>query len=477
MNYTLPKSLDGFHIFMVGIKGTGMAALAELLKGQNAIITGSDVPEIYFTDEILQNAGIPYYTEFKGEHITTDVDLVIHSSAYLIEDNPELIRAKELGIQSIIYTEALGLFSKNSFSVGIAGIHGKTTTTAITGTIVKELGLKASVLVGSGVPSFDNSPIYVNGNNFFIAETCEYQRHFLSFSPNIILVTSIEMDHPDYFKNMDDIFNAFLEYIALLPEWGEVIYCADDPGTIDLIIKAKNKYKNIVYTPYGETAIGDYRVTNVKNKPGESIFNLAGFTTDFILKVPGKHTLLDAAGSIAIISALLQENKENPSCKGPEIAKGLLAFKGTKRRSEIVGEVNGILFIDDYGHHPTAIDTTLKGYRDFYPGRRIVVDFMSHTYTRTAELLEEFSTSFSGADIVILNKIYSSAREGYSGNVTGETLYNKTLKYHNNVYYCPEYSDAVSKAKEILKSGDIFVTMGAGNNWQVGDILFKELSV
>jgi len=272
--------------------------------------------------------------------------------------------------------------------VGIAGIHGKTTTTAITGTIVKELGLKASVLVGSGVPSFDNSPIYVNGNNFFIAETCEYQRHFLSF-----------------------------------------------------------------------------------------IFNLAGFTTDFILKVPGKHTLLDAAGSIAIISALLQENKENPSCKGPEIAKGLLAFKGTKRRSEIVGEVNGILFIDDYGHHPTAIDTTLKGYRDFYPGRRIVVDFMSHTYTRTAELLEEFSTSFSGADIVILNKIYSSAREGYSGNVTGETLYNKTLKYHNNVYYCPEYSDAVSKAKEILKSGDIFVTMGAGNNWQVGDILFKELSV
>ncbi|OQY40468.1 MAG: hypothetical protein B6229_01560 [Spirochaetaceae bacterium 4572_7] len=317
-----------------------------------------------------------------------DVDLVIHSSAYLIEDNPELIRAKELGIQSIIYTEALGLFSKNSFSVGIAGIHGKTTTTAITGTIVKELGLKASVLVGSGVPSFDNSPIYVNGNNFFIAETCEYQRHFLSF-----------------------------------------------------------------------------------------IFNLAGFTTDFILKVPGKHTLLDAAGSIAIISALLQENKENPSCKGPEIAKGLLAFKGTKRRSEIVGEVNGILFIDDYGHHPTAIDTTLKGYRDFYPGRRIVVDFMSHTYTRTAELLEEFSTSFSGADIVILNKIYSSAREGYSGNVTGETLYNKTLKYHNNVYYCPEYSDAVSKAKEILKSGDIFVTMGAGNNWQVGDILFKELSV
>ncbi len=459
---------------MVGIKGTGMAALAELLKKQGAVIEGSDVKQRFFTDEILNKVGIiPKF--FNSENINSDIKMVIHSSAYSSETNPELIKAKDLGIPTLIYTEALGYISKLSFSVGIAGIHGKTTTTALTGTIIKELKLPASTLVGSGVPSFDNSAINVDGNRYFIAETCEYQRHFLTFNPSIILITSLEMDHPDYFKDYNDIVDAFLSYIDRLPLGGEVIYCADDPGNLDLITKAKNIRKDLNYTGYGLKAVGDYKISSVDSGEGINSFKLEGFTEKFELQVPGFHTVLDAAGGIAVAGALLKKEGINPQSKSAEIKSGLFKFRGTKRRTEIIGIKNDILFIDDYGHHPTAVETTLKGYRDFYPNRRIIVDFMSHTYTRTAKLLDEFASSFGSADVVILNKIYSSAREGYSGNVTGETLYNKTKENHKNVYFCPEYSDAIKKAKEILKPGDLFVTMGAGNNWQVGETLFKEL--
>ncbi|QEN05937.1 UDP-N-acetylmuramate--L-alanine ligase [Thiospirochaeta perfilievii] len=475
MKYKLPESLVGYKIFMVGIKGTGMAALAELLTKQGAIVTGSDVPQHFFTDDLLKKANIPYFTEFKADHIDSTIQMVIHSSAYSKDDNPVLIRAKELSLPTLIYTEALGFLSELSFSVGISGIHGKTTTTAITGTIIKELGLEASTLVGSGVPSFGGSAINVNGNNYFIAETCEYYRHFLSFSPNIVLVTSIEMDHPDYFKDYNDIIDAFTSYILKLPEGGEVIYCADDNGVMDLITSCKELRGDIKYTGYGSRAEGDFKLVKHSSSSGLNSFYLKGFNEEFRLKVPGYHTVLDSIGGICIASSLLKEEGIDPLDRVSDIQKGLLKFSGTKRRSEIIGERDGILFIDDYGHHPTAINTTLKGYRDFYPGRRIIVDFMSHTYTRTSELLDEFASSFSSADIVILNKIYSSARELYNGKIDGETLFNETKKYHDSVYYCPEYEDAIIKVKSILKPGDIFVTMGAGNNWQVGERVFKEV--
>lgn len=471
----LPKSLVGFKIFMVGIKGTGMAALAELLNKQGAIITGSDIPQRFFTDELLEKAGIPFVTEFKADNITDDIQMVIHSSAYIVEENPELSKANELNLPILIYTDALGYLSSLSFSVGIAGIHGKTTTTALTGTIIKELELPASTLVGSGVPSFDGSAIHVNGNKYFIAETCEYFRHFLSFHPNIVLVTSLEMDHPDYFKDYEDIVDAFLSYIKRIKPGGELIFCADDIGAVDLYERAKELRDDILFTGYGVKATGDYKIIETVSRKGFNSFKLKGFTEEFKLQVPGFHTVLDAVGGVCVAVSLLRNENRNIIENIEKIINGLFKFKGTKRRSEIVGEVNGVLFIDDYGHHPTAIETTLKGYRDFYPGRRIIVDFMSHTYTRTGKLLKEFATSFSSADVVILNKIYSSAREKYSGNVTGEILFQETSKNHDSVFYCPEYSDAVKKAKEILKPGDIFVTMGAGNNWQVGETLLKEL--
>lgn len=471
----LPKSLSGYKIFMVGIKGTGMAAMAELLKKQGAIITGSDVSQRFFTDTLLEKAGIEFFNGFDSKNIKSDIKLIIHSSAYNEDNNPELAIAKKLNIPALIYTEALGYVSSLSTSIGISGIHGKTTTTAITGTIVKELGLPVSVLVGSGVPTFSDSAIYVKDNKYFIAETCEYHRHFLDFHPEVVLVTSLEMDHPDYFKDYEDIVDAFISYIKLIPKGGELIYCADDKGVLDLYERVSMLRDDIKFTPYGERALGDYKITTINSGEGTNNFTLAGFETVFKLQVPGHHTVLDAAGGVAVAVSLLNREGIHPLSQLPKIESGLFKFRGTKRRSEIVANINDILFIDDYGHHPTAIETTLKGLKEFYPNRRLIVDFMSHTYTRTEELLEEFASSFSSADIVLLNKIYSSAREGYNGRITGETLYQETKKRHREVYYCPEYKDAVNKALDILKPGDLFVTMGAGNNWQVGETLIKEL--
>lgn len=471
----LPKSLSGYKIFMVGIKGTGMAALAELLKKQGAIITGSDIPQRFFTDTLLERAGINYYSEFSGSNITNDIKLIIHSSAYCSESNPELAIGKELNIPTLIYTDALGYVSSLSDSIGISGIHGKTTTTALAGTIIKELELPASVLVGSGVPSFNDSAIYVNDNKYFVAETCEYHRHFLAFHPTTVLVTSLEMDHPDYFKDYEDIVDAFTSYISRIPSGGELIYCADDKGVMDLYDRVSMLRDDIIYTPYGVEATGDYKITTINSGDGINNFTLQGFDEVLKLRVPGHHTVLDAAGAVAVSISILKKEGINPIGKIDKIKSGLFNFIGTKRRSEIVGSVNDILFIDDYGHHPTAIETTLKGLKEFYPSRRLVVDFMSHTYSRTAELLDEFASAFTYADVVVLNKIYSSAREEYDGFVTGETLYLETKKRHNEVYYCPEYDDAVEHLKRVLRPGDLFVTMGAGNNWQVGEILLREL--
>jgi len=282
------------------------------------------------------------------------------------------------------------------------------------------------------------------------------------------------MDHPDYFKSLEDIYLAFLEYIQRVPVNGYVVYCHDDKGCLELIKRARDRRTDINYIPYGTSAPGDYKISALNKGSGVNSFVINRYKGDFQIKIPGHHTILDACGSIAVASILLELEGLNPDILLEKIKQGVLNFSGTKRRSEYLGEFGGIIFMDDYAHHPTAIETTLKGLRDFYPDRRLIVDFMSHTYTRTGELLQEFASSFSSSHIVILNKIYSSAREKYTGGITGETLFWETQKHHNNVIYAPEYSDAVIELKKILRPGDLFITMGAGNNWQVGQELIKE---
>ncbi len=471
----MPDDLRGYRIHMVGIKGTGMAALAELLCARGAVLTGSDRPESFYTDAILKRLGIDYAVDFSESNLDAGVQLVIHSAAYRRDANPELTAADRRGIPVLLYTEALGELSAKSYSCGIAGVHGKTTTTGMAGTILKGLDFDASALAGSIISGFGDRSTMINGNKYFVAETCEYHRHFMSFHPKKILLTSVESDHQDCFPTYESILAAFMQYIDLLPQFGELVYCADDPGAVEAAKLVFQSRPDMIFTAYGEKATGEFgmRILGIKNE--RLLFSLKGFAGEFRLRVPGHHNARNAAGAVALaVSLLRQERGEVTASDLAAIRAALESFAGSKRRAEIVGETDGVLVMDDYGHHPTAIRTTIAGLREFYPGRRIVVDFMSHTYSRTAALLNEFAASLRGADEIILHKIYASAREENDGSVSGETLYNATKNKHRNVHYFDEVMDAREYVRKSLKSGDLFVTMGAGDNWQLGKTFLED---
>ena len=495
---SLPEDFRGLHIHFVGIKGTGMAALVEILFHKGAVITGSDVSERFYTDEVLEKLGL-HALPFCAENITDDVQYVIYSSAYKLDKNPDLIEAVRRGLPCLLYTQALGAYSERAYSCGVCGVHGKTSTTGLVGTILKEIDLPSQVLAGSVINSFGGTCTYTSpmvasaggpstplrDQSIFVAETCEYQRHFMSFCPQKIILTSVEPDHEDYYPTYEDIRQAFIDYICKLPEGGEVIYCADDKGACDTIGLVRGLRPDIVALPYGEKEDGDFSVTFGKVENERNSFTLGLFASkgDFALAMPGRHEVLDAAAAVALVCQLLREFGKNPLDYYENIRRGLLNFSGGKRRSEIVGRFknkNGadVIVLDDYGHHPTAVKTTLEGYREFYKGRKIIVDFMSHTYSRTQALLPEFARCFTAADEVILHKIYSSARENPADfDITGRTLYEAVLATgQKNVSYYEEILDAADFAKAELEKplgpeypdGYLFITMGAGDNWKLG---------
>ncbi len=466
----LPSDINGKHIYFIGIKGTGMTALAEIFLSKGAIVSGSDTVEKFYTDKILDSLKIPYSEDFSEINIPSKIDLVIHSAAYSIENNVEMDFISTTDIPVLEYTEALGQLSKTMISCGIAGVHGKTTTTSIAGTLLKHLNLPVTTLVGSGVNSFGGRSSYVGGNKYFVAETCEYKRHFLHFHPEIIVLTNIETDHLDYFKDYNDIEDSFISYMKLLPSGGRLIYCCDDKGSRVAAAKLNKIRPDIRQIAYGETALSPYRITISKKRDGLNAFRLEGFDCEFKLKIPGKHLVLDAAAAIALTVSILDKEGRVPEIE--DIADGLISFTGSKRRSEIKGEHKGVLFMDDYGHHPTEIAATLKGLRDFYPGKRIIADFMSHTYSRTEALFSGFASCFSDADIVVLHKIYSSAREK-EGSINGRTLFDETKKNHNKVHYFHEIEDSFIFYTKLLQEDDLFITIGAGNNWEIGEQLIK----
>jgi UDP-N-acetylmuramate--alanine ligase len=237
--------------------------------------------------------------------------------------------------------------------------------------------------------------------------------------------------------------------------------------------------RGISLVPYGFSAPGDFRILSYTPGQGRAALRISGFPGELRLRIPGRHEALNAAAALALTSSLVRQEFGDGVSDGwtgemrEKAGKELEDFRGSKRRSEILGEEGGILFMDDYGHHPTAIAATLEGLRSFYPERRLVVSFMSHTYTRTASLLEEFAASFEKADIVILHKIYGSAREGYKGGVTGRTLFEKAKALKDNTFYADEPLEAEETLKNLLRAGDLFVTMGAGDNWKLGRSLYE----
>ncbi|PKL23032.1 MAG: UDP-N-acetylmuramate--L-alanine ligase [Spirochaetae bacterium HGW-Spirochaetae-3] len=476
MPASVPADLAGSRIHLVGVKGTGVCALAELLVGSGAIVSGSDVDDVFYTDEVLAAIGVPV-SPFSASNVTSGVDLVIHSAAYRTDTNPDLVRAIELGVPVMNYPEALGGLSSARDSSGVCGVHGKTTTTALAGVAARALRLPASILVGSAVGAFGGRSTLTLGDELLIAETCEYRRHFLSFKPRRVVLTSVEPDHQDYYPDYEAIASAFVEYLSSLPVGGAVVYCADDPGARDVWGRAIVARPDLRGVPYGFSADGDFRVEYYRVEGERGVFRMGGLDQVWRVRVPGRHLALDAAAAIALC-ATITADREGGRSLGPDelaaTADAIEAFSGSRRRSEVLGEAAGILFMDDYGHHPTAIKATLAGLREFYPDRRLVVDFMSHTCSRTRALLDEFAGSFGVADLAVLHRIYPSAREAPDPGMTGRVLYERALAAGANAAFFEEPLDALPFLRTALRPGDLFVTMGAGDNWKLGKALYDE---
>lgn len=446
------------HIHFVGIKGTGMSALAQITSMiEDAVITGSDVNQKFFTDSILERAGIAVLN-FNPENVV-NADLVVISAAY-DDSHPEVAKAKELNIPLLTYPQFLGKLMSEKRGICIAGTHGKTTTTAMVGKILLDTGYDPSIVVGSDVPCIGGNA-HAGHGHFFLAESCEYRRHFLNYSPEHLIITNMELDHPDYFKDLDDVLSAFSELAAKIPENGNLIIWHEDPHREQIQTKG-------TITTYGLSPEADVRAENI-------IFDDSGSNFDVIIKdtrvgnlhleVSGNHNILDALAAIALTNQL--------GVPEDNILQALSGFNGTKRRFERLGTKKGAVIVDDYAHHPTEIQTTLDGARRSYPKRRIRAVFQPHTFSRTEKLFYEFSQAFQEADEVVLAEIFSSAREKKScvHSISSSQLADLIQEKGITTKYFPTLEEISSYLDQTLTEDDLVITLGAGDVYKVGQIL------
>lgn len=470
--------IRGRNIHLVGAKGTGMAALAEILAARGASLTGSDVAESFPTQEILDRLQLQVGVGFAAADLPADTDWVIHSAAYERSDNPQLLAAAARGIPLSSYPEALGALSRAARSVAISGVHGKTTTAALCGLLVQALQLPATVLTATGVANFDGRATLICGAEYLIAETCEYRNHFARFQPSHVVITAVDLEHVDAFPTHAALVAAFADFVGALPDDGTLIFCADDAGAAEVARIVAERRPDLCLRPYGERAAGALRICALQEAAGATRFRLHCLGEPVTLRVPGRHNAANAAAAAGVACVLLAEQgRPLGESEQSAIVRALGSYRGGKRRTEIVGEYGGILVIDDYAHHPTELVTTLAGLRAFYPGRRIVVDFMSHTFSRTAALLADFATAFGDADEVLLHPVYASAREQSSvtPEQAGRELCDAVAGRHPCVRWCDTLAEASARLAATLHRGDLLVTMGAGDNWRVGQEVLRLL--
>lgn len=459
--------------YLIGIKGVGMTALALYLKQAGVEITGSDVADSFPTDKLLKDAKIEYHSGFFAKNVTAKkYDLIIVSAAYE-KDNPEVAEAKKRHLNLKYYSEVLGEISSNKKVIAVSGIHGKTTTTAIISLILEKAGLDPSFIIGSGNIANLKTTGRKGDGDYFVIEADEYRKSpddltpkFMDLSPQIAIITSIELDHPDVFASLEDIYDAFYRLACKIPRNGKIILCADYPKSWKLKLTIADRD----FETYGFDPRSKWRIIDVQqNDRGQSFYLKTTEQTfgPFQLRIIGKHNLLNA--SAAIVTALSLEIPEKT------IAKYLGQFQNAKRRLEKIGEISGVTIIDDYAHHPTAIQLTLEAIKKRYPNHKIWCIFQPHTYSRTEKLLTSFANSFKLANKVIITDIFASAREK-NGNISGEDLANEIKKNHANVKYLKNREIITEYLANNVKAPAIVLTCGAGDIYKVAEELKHKLT-
>ncbi len=468
-------------VYMIGIKGVGMTMLAQFLAGRGVKVVGSDVEEKFMTDKALSSSKIKVKTPFSAANLESDVDLIIYSTAYNIDNNPEIKRALKIGVKLLSYPEALAAVFNSFYGIGVIGSHGKTTTTAWLGYVMQAAGLSPAVMAGAFVPQFDALSL-VGHSDYLVAELDEYQNKLKYFQPRAAILNNVDYDHPDYFPDRVSYEQVFLDFIKKIPRQGFLVVNFDDPFIRRTA--AVNCRGRII--SYGIGEVANYVAYNIKTQAGRQYFKVKlGFGEaddnndgdenfknkdlgDFSIRLPGRHNIYNALG---VIAASLELGIELFA-----VRKHLAEFIGTARRLEILGEFRGAIIIDDYAHHPTEIKASLAAVRELYPQKFLRLVFHPHTFTRTKALLEDFATSFNAADEVIILDIYGSAREKH-GRIKSSDLVAEIKKKSNHtnkkqtVRYIPTLDECTYYLKENVGRGEVVLLMGAGDVFRIGEKL------
>ena len=450
------------RVHMVGIGGIGMSSIAEVLLRRGYNVTGSDLKKSEITSG-LEALGAQIHEGHEARNIE-GADVVVYSSAVNIRENPETLEADRLRIPLISRAVMLGELMRMKFGIGVAGTHGKTTTTSMAGLVVSEGGFDPTIIVGGKVASFGSNAVAGEGDIILI-EADEYDRTFLRLTPSLAVITNIEADHLDIYKDLDDIKDAFVEYANSVPFFGAAILCLDDENVQTIIGRIDRRIRT-----YGTTRQAEIRADNVKQIGLETTFDVfeqGAKLGSLTLAAPGMHNVYNALAAVTIGIEL--------DMPFDRIATGLRRFSGVQRRFQMIGEVDGITVIDDYAHHPTEVKATLAAASEGWPDRRIVAVFQPHLYSRTRDCKEEFARAFFDANTLFVTDVFGAREEPIPG-IDGLMIAERTLQYgHRDVRYVPDLEELPSLVKDTLNPGDVVITMGAGNIWRYGRRLFDQL--
>lgn len=453
------------RIHLVGVGGCGMTSLAGVLIRCGAIVSGSDVLEFHDQGR-LEELGATIRIGQAPINVPSDCDLVVLSAA-IPEDNPEYLEARRRGVPCLQYAEMLGQVMRLRTGIAIAGTHGKSTTTAMLSYILRSAKADPTFVVGARVQQLGGGSGVGDGPHF-VVEACEYARSFLHLSPRYAAILNIEEDHLDYYDGLDAIISAFRSFVSLIPKEGVLIVNGEDRAVALAIRDVPAKIET-----FGETAGLDWRAAHVVENQGFYSFDILHDESVFLRarlsKLPGRHQIQNALAA----TALAHHGGIAPEA----IAEALSKFSGADRRLTNRGEVSGILLIDDYGHHPTEIQVTLRAVREQHPQRRLWVVFQPHQHSRTRFLLNDFARSFGLADHLLVPDIFFVRdSEAERATICSSNLVERVRANGGDALYLPRHEQIVEHIRAHARSGDVVLTLGAGDVWKIADDLVRRLA-
>lgn len=455
-------------IHFIGIGGIGVSAIAKFCLESGKIVSGSDARDSEIISD-LKKMGAEIFLGHNESNLKNNTDLVVYSPA-ILRDNPELLKAEELKIIFKSYPEMLGVIMEEfKERIAVSGTNGKTTTTSLAGLIMEYAGFDPTVIVGGKVREWGGNLKIGKTEEYFIAEACEYKKSMLSLNPKIIILTNICEDHLDYYKDIEDIKSAFIEYIKKLPQDGLLIYNADDKVSKEIADSFE-----ISKLSYAINSEADLKAVNIVQENGKQLFDLiwkGNIIAGFQIFIPG---IFNIENSMAASLLALKFGAD------AEIIKEVLKnFRGTWRRFEKIGEVGKTVIISDYAHHPAAIRETLKGAKNFYPGKKILAVFQPHQKDRTIKLFDEFIDSFNCADEAVISEIYSvEGRNDAGREISSKDIVSVICEKYKSfpVSYSKNLEDTENLILKKISSFDIVLIMGAGDIYKIADnLVYKNI--